>query len=336
MATRLGIIGAGIMGERMIRAALDHAARVVEIGPVWDASSAALDRLAAIVPVRAASAAEVIARSDCVYVATPPGTHLAYADQALSAGRAVFLEKPLATDMREARAFARRREGAPVAVNFPFASSFAVEQLQAWIAAGTAGPSPTLAIDVAFRTWPRTWQHDAAAWLDTPAEGGFTREVVSHFLFLAARLCGPLHLEHATVEPGPAGASERNITATLTARPASSPTGTPQAMPVALTGSVGTTDADDHNTWTLTPTTPGAAAIRLRDWSFAERQAPDGTWHGTGNDLPNAEMRPLVLRRQLEAVDRMTRGEPHRLATVPEALAVQAIVEAILSPPGHA
>jgi hypothetical protein len=38
-----------------------------------------------------------------------------------------------------------------------------------------------------------------------------------------------------------------------------------------------------------------------------------------------------VLRRQLEAVAAMTRGEPHPLATLGEALAVQETVEAILA-----
>jgi hypothetical protein len=42
-------------------------------------------------------------------------------------------------------------------------------------------------------------------------------------------------------------------------------------------------------------------------------------------------MRPLVLRRQLEGVAAMTRGEAHQLATLAEAFAVQEAVEAILA-----
>ena len=329
MTTRLGIIGAGIMGERMLRAALEHAQGVVDVAAVWDAAPAALDRLAPLLPARAPSAAAVIAASDCVYVATPPGTHLSYADEALSAGRAVFLEKPLATDVAAATAFARRTDGARVAVNFPFASSFAAERLRAWLDAGAVGTPAHLAIHVAFRTWPRPWQQAASAWLDAPAEGGFTREVVSHFLFLARRLLGPLRPGHATVRPGhatvrpgPPGHAERAVTAVLHAGP----------VPVALDGAVGTTDADDHNTWTLSRTAPGNdhAAIRLRDWSIAERQAPAGTWDPDPGAAPNERMRPLVLRRQLEAVARMTHGEPHPLATVAEALEVQAAIEGIL------
>ena len=202
---RMGIIGAGIMGERMLRAAQEHARGVVDVTAVWDAHGPALDRLD-LGGLRAASAQAVIDAADCVYVATPPGTHLAYADQAIAAHRAVFLEKPLATDVAVGdRAFAARTGRARIAVNFPFASSLAVESLRGWLDEDAIGTPTGLAIHVAFKTWPRPWQQGAAAWLDAPAEGGFTREVVSHFLFLARRLAGPLLLHEARVEHGVGG-----------------------------------------------------------------------------------------------------------------------------------
>ncbi len=133
---RLGIIGAGIMGERMLRAARSTR-------PTWCRCPASgtprrprSTGSHAMPAARAAAAAAVIAGADCVYVATPPGTHLDYAAQALAAGRAVFLEKPLATDTAASDAFVRRHETARAAVNFPFASSFAVERLRAWLRRG--------------------------------------------------------------------------------------------------------------------------------------------------------------------------------------------------------
>ena len=74
----------------------------------------------------------------------------------------------------------------------------------------------------------------------------------------------------------------------------------------------------------------GVGSVRLRDWSIVERQRPDGAWVPDAEATPNERARPLVLRRQLEQVARMTRGEPHRLAKLYEALEVQAVVEAIL------
>ena len=322
----IAVIGAGIMGERMIGAALGHAADVATVASVWDASPDALARIGAGFPsiTTATSAAAAIEAADCVYIATPPATHIAYATQSLAAGRAVFLEKPLATDVAQAQAFVSEAAHARVAVNFPFASSQAVERLQTWISqAGGIAPDASLTIDVAFASWPRPWQQAAAAWLDAPAEGGFTREVVSHFLFLARRLLGPLQLLSAHVDrPADLCASqtERAITARLLA-------GT---TPVALTGAVGTVTADDHNTWTLAGTLAGQN-LRLRDWSWAERGLPDGTWATDPDAAPNERVRPATLRRQLEGVARMTRGEPHHLATLAEALEVQTVVEAILA-----
>ena len=319
---RLAIIGAGIMGDRMLSAALSHASDFVTVAAIWDAAPAALDRIDTIMPgaPRSVSAAAAIDAADCVYIATPPATHIAYAEQAFAAGRAVFLEKPLATDVSGAQAFINRATGQRAAVNFPFASSLAVERLQQWIAEDPDRTASALDIDVAFATWPRPWQQAAAGWLDAPEEGGFTREVVSHFLFLARRLLGPLQLISAHVERFE-GRTERAIDARLTAGD----------VPINLTGAVGTTTADDHNTWTLR----GTGAVRLRDWSWAEREQPDGTWATDPSAAPNEAVRPIVLRRQLEAVARMTRGGPHHLATLQEALEVQIIVEAILRAPSR-
>ncbi|MDB5315132.1 MAG: gfo/Idh/MocA family oxidoreductase [Rhodospirillales bacterium] len=312
--TALGIIGFGIMGERLLRAVLANAAEHVTVIGVWDPAPTAAARLAGItdaVPMLA-SAAAIIAACDCLYVAAPPGAHIPLAEQALAAGRAVFLEKPLATDLAAARAFVARAEGARIAVNFPMASSPAVAEITGW----RAGMIPeSLAIDVAFATWPRGWQQDAASWLARRAEGGFTREVVSHFLFLTRRQLGPLALVEAAANYPPGGGSEVSIRARLTAG----------GVPVTLTGGVGTTERDDTNSWVLN------GAIRLRDWSFAERLDADGRWAQAPDALPNERMRPLVLRGQLAGVAAMTRGESHTLATLREALDVQEIVEAILA-----
>ncbi len=313
---RLGIIGAGIMGERLLRAAQGHPS--VAISGIWDPAEAVTARLAAALPgtVAAASAAAVIAGSDCVYVASPPATHLLHARAALAASKALFCEKPLATDVADSAAFLAEAAGARAAVNFPFASSPAVERLGTWLAG--LGTPEQATIEVAFATWPRGWQHAAASWLDGPAQGGFTREVVSHFLFLARRLLGPLTLDGATTSHPEPGRSERAMRAVLHAG----------AIPVRLTGTVGTTSEEDSNRFTLTN---AAGSVRLRDWAFAERL--DGTWHGDPDAIPHVQARPLVLQRQLDGVAALTHGQPHRLATLAEAFEVQSVAEAILASP---
>ena len=142
--------------------------------------------------------------------------------------------------------------------------------------------------------------------------------MLSHFLFLTGRLVGPFRLEDSFAAFPEPGRSERAARASLRV-------GT---VPVTVLGSVGTTRKDDHNTWILQGPN---GAVRLRDWAIAERLGADGAWQPAPDAMPNERARPLILRRQLQAVAAMTRGEAHALATVAEALAVQEVVEGILA-----
>ena len=317
---RLGFIGFGIMGERLMRAAVKHDRDTVVVSGAYDPSPLTADRLKAIDSgvVAFDSADAVIAASDCLHIATPPASHLEYLSRCFAAGRAALGEKPLATDQVTATAAvsALTRGGARVGVNFPFASSIAVDQLDRWIREGAIGTPQRIDIDLAFATWPRSWQMDAVRWLDGPNEGGFTREVGSHFLFLSRRLFGSLKLLSAACEYPDLGLSERNMQASLVAG----------AVPVRFSGSVGTTTNDDHNTWTLIG---DRGQIRLRDWSIAERSV-DGVWQVPAGTSGNAKSRTLVLVRQLDKIAAMTRGKTTNLATLNEALDVQICVEVML------
>ncbi len=314
MTNKLAVLGLGIMGERLARAAAAHEGW--EVAAAWDPDPAAAARLAAIAPGARFCAAmeEAVALADVVHVASPPAAHIAQGRAVLEAGRALLLEKPLSHDVPAARAFVAWAAGRPAGVNFPMVSSPAVAQIMAWLPA--IGPLRGLDITLAFAAWPRSWQVGAASWLSRRAEGGFTREVASHFLFLAQRLGGPLVLEAGHAEYPPGDASETAVTARLHAG----------GLPVSLRGAVGGTTADDHNLFVI----EGAAGrLRLRDWSIAERW--DGAaWREAPDARPNAEMRPLTLRGQLDKLAALRRGEAAGLATLAEALAVQEAVEAML------
>jgi predicted dehydrogenase len=316
----IGIIGAGIMGERLLNAILQQDPALVRASGIWDPAPEAMQRMEKTFPQvpRLADAASIIAASDCTYIASPPASHLPHARAALAAGKSVFCEKPLAVDVADAVAFVAEA-GDRGAVNFPFASSPAVGTIRRWIESGEVGVPKRIAIEVGFAKWPRPWQMDAAGWLDRPMQGGFAREVVSHFLFLSRRLVGPLHgMSGGKASFPEVGKSERRIEATLQAG----------NLPVTLAGAVGETAKDDHNIWRLEG---DKGAVRLCDWSIAERRRADGTWQPAPDALPQERARPLALKRQLEGVAKLARGEPHHLATLADALNVQEIVEAILA-----
>jgi predicted dehydrogenase len=317
MTVTLGLVGFGIMGERLLRAALAHDPAVIRPVAAWDPAPSAAGRLAAIAPAvpMLDSADAVIAACDVLYIASPPAAHIALAEAAFAAGRAAFLEKPLASDLPDARRFVAASAGARAAVNFPMASSPAVAQLTAW--GSEIGAPRALSVSADFANWPRGWQQGAASWLSKRAEGGFTREVLSHFLFLTRRQLGPLALlDRSATHPEGDGA-ELAVTARLTAG----------GIPVTLRGGVGTIAEDEANEWRLECAT---GAIRLRNWSLAEKRGADGGFHQSPDALPNERMRPMVLRDQLTKLAALTRGEAQDLATLREALEVQEVVEAIL------
>ena len=58
---------------------------------------------------------------------------------------------------------------------------------------GARGEDRGIDIVVTYPHWPRAWQVEAD-WLRFAAEGGYVREVISHFLFFSARVLGPLRL----------------------------------------------------------------------------------------------------------------------------------------------
>ena len=320
---RLGIIGAGIMGERLLRAALDHAGDAVHVAGIWDANGAALDRLGAAVPERkpAESAEAVIRVRTASMLRRPRGRIWAMRRRRWRRGGRCSLEKPLAADVGDSRRFVAAADGARAAVDFPFASSLAVAALAGWLEAGATGAARGCSIKVGFGAWPRPWQRAAAAWLDgrggrgLHAGGGVALPVAVP----AAAGAAAIAVDYATY-PAEGAGSERLVQARLY----------PGGLPGGQEGAVGATPADDSNTWDRADR--GVRRdIRLRDWSFAERQRPDGSWAADPDAVPNERLRPLVLHRQLQEVARMTRGEAHRLATVTEAFEVQEVVEAILT-----
>ncbi|MBT6513009.1 MAG: Gfo/Idh/MocA family oxidoreductase, partial [Rhodospirillaceae bacterium] len=198
----IGVIGLGVMGARMLGQIGRHHGLDAVIA--WDPSDAALERALDTSPglIRAGSVDEVTAFPDiaCVYIASPPSSHLDYIELACEQGKAVFCEKPLALDDVAARAVVERieRDGHPAAMNFPHASAPAAVALARELDNGRIGAIEQVSVEIVFPQWPESWQI-AAAWLCKRAQGGFVREVVTHKLFLARRLLGPLELVHADI-----------------------------------------------------------------------------------------------------------------------------------------
>jgi predicted dehydrogenase len=203
----IGVIGTGIMGRKMMAALQQHPRfRVVA---AWDPDANALQAaLAQASGVRAAAGVDELvddAAVQAVYIASPPAWHAGAVRRVLQAGKGCC-EKPLTHDIAEAEALreAVRQSALPFAVNFPFARGTAASRMRRIVQDGELGTVLSGHIHVRFARWPRAWQVGASTWLAGPAEGGFTREVLSHFAFQALRLFGPAAVADVELqrEPG--------------------------------------------------------------------------------------------------------------------------------------
>jgi len=318
----VGIIGLGVMGQRMLARLANHSR--LRATHIWDADPQAVARTIAAYPrlKPAASAEALIAISglDSLYIATPPAPHMVLSNRAFDAKLAVFCEKPLTVDFASARQTIARieREGQRAAVNFSLASSPGLAAFQAeWKErpAGLLGEPQEVDIELAFATWPRPWQVTAGAWLSERVEGGFTREVLSHFVFVLQRVLGPAVIRSSTpIYPADGRSAESAISAQLEA----------SGLPIAVKARVGA-DVDDFNRMTLRG---GTGEIELRDWFGVYSRRQGASWDSLGDP---AELRTRGQIDQLTQWVALIEGRQHSLPGFAEALAVQVTIEALLA-----
>lgn len=319
----IGVVGLGVMGQRMLERLVGHPR--LKPGLVWDANPQAVARAVQAHPgLRAAASAEQLVSSPglhCLYIATPPQAHMALSHAAFDAGLAVLCEKPLTVDFDAARGAIARiaREHHRAAVNFSLASSRGLALLQDAFGAGGARPLGALeqiTLELGFAAWPRPWQAAAGAWLSERAEGGFAREVLSHFVFVLQRVLGPARVQGSAVTyPPHARGAETALQATVRAG----------GVPVRITGRVDAAVAvPDYNRmlWSA-----GGGEIALRDWYAVARRRPGSDWETlAGADAARASGQADQLAQWVRLIE----GQDHTLPGYGEALAVQETIEAVL------
>jgi len=317
MKHKFAIIGLGIMGRRMLENVLRHPD--FEVCGLWDPSADAVAKTRLIAPNApiAQSPQAAMHEAHVVYLACPPGPRKTYALEAAANGQGVFMEKPLGTDNAQSQDLLKQLAKArlPSVVNFTQAASRGFEELSRSIHAGEAGDLLGIDIVVNYPAWPRAWQKDAD-WLRFRHEGGYTREVISHFLFLAGRFLGPLTLEHASPRyPQDPALCELDMLARLT---------TAEGLPVTVMGTTGGMQPDRQEV-----TVRGSRmSYQFREF-YQLWRSNGGAWE-EALDWSQEDPRSSALQRQLSEVDRWLSGQAHKLATAQEALAVQELVEAML------
>ena len=312
----IGIISLGIMGRRMLTYLVTHDSFTVT--GVWDPDPAARAITANEFPdvTIKPDADAVIADADLVYIACPPLWHKEYCEKAIAAGKRVYCENPLRIDVAQSRALVAAFEASDTAniVNFAQASSPAVEEIERALKAGEMGTVTNVDITLHFSQWPRDWQADAD-WLRFADQGGYTREVTSHFLYCTERLLGSAKIVFAkSIYPSEVGLCETNMYAHLDC----------SGVPVAVTGAVGGT-TPDRIELAIYGT---KRSYRIQQFYILEK-TEGGDWENVFPPL--ADPRSVSIPRQLYNVANWMNGADHTMPSAKAALSVQELVEGILA-----
>lgn len=314
---RIGIIGLGVIGRRML-ANMPNQGRL-EVASGWDLSAetraAAVREFPWLAVADNAGAILSDPGVDLIYIGVPPGAHADYARAAIDAGKAVFCEKPLGIDIAGSRALTAlaAETGANARVNLSLAAARGVAAMRAALADGSLGTIAGADIRLRFARWPRGWQ-ESARWLAERAEGGFVREVGTHFVYLAEDLLGPLRLiSGSCAYPADGKSAETHALARLEAG----------HIPVTLAGSAGGAGPDlvEFTLW------GSEASLRLTDF-YRLWQSTGGGWAEVFPQIENPALDAYML--QLDELVRCLDGEATILPGFGEALSAQEIVEAVL------
>jgi predicted dehydrogenase len=168
---------------------------------------------------------------------------------------------------------------------------------------GELGAVLGVELRLSFPQWPRDFQR-GAGWVAGRAQGGFLREVASHYLFLTDRLLGPLSPAHTRATYG---AQAETIAYGLFLA---------DGVPVTLTGQVAA--APETYEWTIYGS---ERSYRITDW--AELWLGDAAgWKRVAVDEPRGSE-----ETRLTEFVRAVRGEDSSLADFAAGLRVQQLVE---------
>lgn len=305
MTANVGVIGTSELDPWLVEAMLNPRQAAVRIVGSWSppglTNGGANDRLRQVRQV--SSLDELLALSDCLYVAAPVEQRLAFVQRSIDKNKPVFCEAPLCENPADTAHLVRGAVNARIAVNYRAPCMPSVALLQGWLKLGALGAPHRLVVSPGGHAW---WQSAS------PAHTAERRaaHLLMHYLFISRRLFGPMTLRDADVAfpyrlaPGLVPFRAGGLPAVLVGRGADDPT-------------------QQDAAWTVM----GVGAARIRGWSALERVRPDGSWESETPE-PSVGILPAeTAARQVKELAALARGEAHHLATASEAYEVEAFLD---------
>lgn len=189
----IGVIGAGVVAERIIKASIIHPR--AKIKGIYDVNLDKSKNLAEKYGLESVGSYFDLLNDDeidIIYLAVPPKYHHPIAMDILKTDKHFLCEKPLANSTEEAREMYELAKSKNIVhgMNFPTVYLKAYEKMEELLRDGFIGDLIRIEFHGYFSHWPRLWQQND--WVGSREQGGFVREVVTHYIQLIQRLFGDI------------------------------------------------------------------------------------------------------------------------------------------------
>jgi len=189
----IGMIGAGIVGERLIKTFKKHS-RANILG-VYDANEERLKYVSDEYNLPTAESYEELLKNediDLIYLGVPPKYHHSIAMDIISANKNIICEKPLANSIEEAKEMYEKAVEMNIvhAMNFPTVYTPAFKKMKDLLDEKFIGDLRRVELHTYFNEWPRPWQQ--TNWISSREQGGFVREVFTHYIQMIQMLFGKI------------------------------------------------------------------------------------------------------------------------------------------------
>ena len=211
----VGIIGAGLVGERLINAIDRHP--LGRIKGIYDVNEARLTEVVNQYDLVAVNSYHDLLKNqdiDIIYLAVPPKYHYPIALDIIESKKHFLCEKPLANSTEEAKEMYEEvtRYKLVNGMNFPTIYTPAFKKMDNLLKEGFIGELLRIDLKGSFTHWPRLWQEND--WIATKEQGGFVKEVFTHFIQIIQRLFGEIEIIQTFIEyPKEKNRSEQGIIA---------------------------------------------------------------------------------------------------------------------------
>ena len=157
---------------------------------------------------------------DIVYIATPPGSHMDYALETIRAGKAVYIEKPMARTLEECRIIndAAEKAGVPVFVAYYRRGLDYFKKVRSIVDSGTLGKILHINLQQFYPARPEDRDRSNLPWrvIREDAGGGYFFDLGCHALDILFYIFGnPIHVSGMNTNVGGLYEVEDNLTASI-------------------------------------------------------------------------------------------------------------------------